>query len=317
MTRKIAAPPTAFISYSWDGDDHRAWTRALAERLRADGVDAMLDQWAMAPGDQLPAFMERSIGDSDFVLIVCTPRYKARSEKRIGGAGYEGDIITGELMQHRNHRKFIPLLRRGTEDESLPGWLKGKYFIDLRDGPRFEAQYQDLLATVHGSRLEPPPVRRRETSDGKERPVPAATESPDEYDPVRILGVIADEVSEPALDGTRGSALYRVPFRLSRSVSPSWAEAFVQAWDHPPRFTTMHRPGLASASKDRIVLNGTTIEEVQGYHRDTLILCVGEANKVAAKEEERERREREAKRERSEEHRRIVKKLSDEIRFDD
>lgn len=31
--------PHVFISYSWDSDQHREWTRELAERLRGDGVD--------------------------------------------------------------------------------------------------------------------------------------------------------------------------------------------------------------------------------------------------------------------------------------
>ena len=155
------------------------------EAARADGVDASLDQWAAVPGDQLPAFMERSIGDSDFVLMVCTPRYNARSEERIGGVGYEGDIIAGEFMRHRNHRKFIPLLRRGTEEDSMPRWLKGKYFIDLRDGPRFEAQYQDLLTTVHDERPAPPPVRPRKPADSKETPVPIAPQLSYDDEPIR------------------------------------------------------------------------------------------------------------------------------------
>ncbi len=62
--------PTAFISYSWDDDEHKSWARVLAERLRADGVDATIDQWAAVPGDQLPALMERAIAGNDFVLIV-------------------------------------------------------------------------------------------------------------------------------------------------------------------------------------------------------------------------------------------------------
>ena len=31
--------PTAFISYSWESDEHRDWVRGLATDLRARGVD--------------------------------------------------------------------------------------------------------------------------------------------------------------------------------------------------------------------------------------------------------------------------------------
>src|SRR5688572_593400 len=109
---------SAFVSYSWDDDDHKAWARQFAQRLREDGVEVTLDQWATVPGDQLPAFMEGAIATNKFVLIICTPRYKARSDLRQGGVGYEGDIITAQLLLSQNQRKFIPILRRGEWQEA-------------------------------------------------------------------------------------------------------------------------------------------------------------------------------------------------------
>ncbi len=116
-----------FISYSWDNDDHKNWVRELATRLRSDGIDVTLDQWHLVPGDQLPEFMERSVRESDYVLIVCTHKYKERSDNRRGGVGYEGDIITAEFMATRNHRKFIPILRQQPWEDSAPNWLLGSY----------------------------------------------------------------------------------------------------------------------------------------------------------------------------------------------
>jgi hypothetical protein len=92
---------SVFISYSWDDDQHCEWVRKLAERLRADGVDVSIDRWVAVPGDQLPAFMERAIRENGFVVIVCTPRYKSRSDSREGGVGYEGDIMTSEVVRVR------------------------------------------------------------------------------------------------------------------------------------------------------------------------------------------------------------------------
>ncbi len=66
--------PRAFISYSWDGEEHKQWVRDLATKLRRDGVDVMLDQWGAVPGDQLPEFMEHSLRENDFVLVVCIPQ---------------------------------------------------------------------------------------------------------------------------------------------------------------------------------------------------------------------------------------------------
>lgn len=120
MTDRGQEAPKVFVSYSWDDDRHRDWVRDLASRLRSDGVDAGLDRWKLAPGDQQPEFMERAVRENDFVLIVCTPRYKERADGRVGGVGYEGDIMTAEVLFERRQRKFIPVLRAGDWGTALP-----------------------------------------------------------------------------------------------------------------------------------------------------------------------------------------------------
>jgi hypothetical protein len=78
----MPTPLTAFISYSWDDETHKEWVRAPVTRLRAGGVDVRLDHRHAVPGDQLPEFMEREIRESDYVIIVCTPKYKSKSDDR-------------------------------------------------------------------------------------------------------------------------------------------------------------------------------------------------------------------------------------------
>ncbi len=147
---------TAFVSYAWE-DDTRDWVREFATRLRADGIDCKIDQWELVPGDQLPEFMDRSVRDSDYVLIVCTPKYKARSDARQGGVGYEGDIMTAEVFQHRNHRKFIPILKAGNWQDCAPSWLFGKLYIDLSGGLDSPA-YKNLVLLLHGQSESAPPL---------------------------------------------------------------------------------------------------------------------------------------------------------------
>lgn len=148
--------PSAFISYSWDSQEHKQWVFELATRLRNDGIEAVLDQWHLVPGDRLPAFMEQAIRDSDYVLIICTPRYKEKADRREGGVGYEEDIITGEVLTTRYDRKFLPILRSGEATEATPTWVGGKYYIDLRGNPYSEIAYQDLKTTILRTR-EPAP----------------------------------------------------------------------------------------------------------------------------------------------------------------
>jgi hypothetical protein len=154
-TKKV---PTAFISYSWDDDAHKQWVHDFAARLRSNGIDVTLDRWHAVPGDQLPHFMEKAIRNNDYVIIVCTPKYRERSDSRTGGVGYEGDIITGEILTSRNHRKFIPVLRGENWEASAPLWLTGKYYVKLNDTPYSETQYKDLIDTIHGIRPTAPPL---------------------------------------------------------------------------------------------------------------------------------------------------------------
>jgi hypothetical protein len=155
----VFAPPRALISYAWEDSDHKQWIKELAVRLRLDGVEIILDQWEVAPGDELTAFMERSLSTSDAVLIVCTPSYLFKSTERSGGVGYETSIITAELANGAPRRKFIPLLRRGDKKTSIPGWLSGSLYLDFRgESDDIEDAYAELVDTLHGRREKPPPV---------------------------------------------------------------------------------------------------------------------------------------------------------------
>ena len=308
---------TAFISYSWDSDAHKNWVRDLSTRLRKDGINVMLDQWDLVLGDELPQFMEQAVRDSDYVLIICTRKYRDRSDKRLGGVGYEGDIMSAEVFNDRNHRKFIPIMRESPWDVSAPSWLKGKYYVDLAANPYLEPQYHDLLNTLHGTVAQAPPIGNRPSTATKPVDPSSGQRTVSAFEPIKIKGVIIDQIGVPRGDGTRGSALYRVPFLLSRRPPSEWAQMFVQCWDHPPSFTSMHRPGIATVEGDVVVLDGTTVEEVNQHHRDTLILAAEETNRkyieyLKLVEQQTEREEK-----RVADHKRTTGEIAGQIDFDD
>ena len=94
------------------------------------------------------------------------------------------------------------------------------------------------------------------------------------FEDIKITGIIMDEIGEPRNDGTPGSALYSIPFSLSQTPGREWSRLFVRNWDNPPSYTMMHRPRIARVNGATVVLNGTTIEEVEKYHKKTLQLAV-------------------------------------------
>jgi hypothetical protein len=273
--------PKVFISYAWETEELKEWVRYFAKRLRKNGVDAKLDRWEVVPGDKLPHFMEKSVRENDYVLIICTPTYKSKSDNRVGGVGYEGDIMTGEVHQSSNHRKFIPILKIGTKETALPSWLQGKYFIDFSNAAHFENNYEDLITTLFKARETAPeigtiPGRFKDNNMKDNYTHPNTANTLDEE--IKIKGVLIDEVSMPLNNNTPGSALYVIPFELNRKPNLEWIDFFIAAWNRPKRFSTMHRPGIASVKENKIVLDGTTIEEVEKYHKETLSLAVSTAN---------------------------------------
>jgi hypothetical protein len=248
------------------------------------------------------------------VLIICTPTYKQKSDSRRGGVGYEGHIISGELFTLHNERKFIPVIRKGNRLSAIPTCLEGKLGVDLSGQGNYDDNYKDLVTTLLGGKRKPAVGKKPDYVD-KHPQASQEFQSQSHEEPIRILGIITDEVTMPRLDGTRGSALYKIPFRLSKTPSRLWAELFVREWNDPPRFTTMHRPRIASVYGDRIILDGTTIEEVRDYHRETLLLCIDEASKKERQILAEQKRLKEREEARTREHNRAVRSIAEELEF--
>jgi hypothetical protein len=157
--------PTAFVSYSWDSPGHKQWVLRLSERLRTEGgVNIILDYWNLPVGADRTHFMEQSIRDSDFVLLICTPTYAIKSNARTGAVGYEAMILTSQLAQQITQNRFIPVLRMGGWDDSaIPIWLQSKIGVDLRGEPYSAEEYQLLLRTLHQAQEEAPPIGPKPT----------------------------------------------------------------------------------------------------------------------------------------------------------
>src|SRR5438093_4098808 len=78
--------PKVYVSYV--GEPHERWVEALATRLRTEHhINATIDKWQLVPGDQEPEYLEQTIRESTFVVLICTPEYAElfdRREKRVG-----------------------------------------------------------------------------------------------------------------------------------------------------------------------------------------------------------------------------------------
>lgn len=150
--------PKVFIFYSHDSLEHKKWVLELTIRLRNHGIDAIIDQFELQAGDDVPHFMETNLAKVDKIIMVCSERYVEKANKGQGGVGYEKMIITSNLLQRIDENKIIPIIRQNGEIE-IPTFLKSKLYINFSKNDEYEFSYNNLVRTIHGTPLfEKPPV---------------------------------------------------------------------------------------------------------------------------------------------------------------
>jgi CHASE2 domain-containing sensor protein len=185
-----AAAPRVLISYSHDTPDHCDRVLGLADRLRADGIDAIVDQYVQFPQEGWPAWCAAQIESADFVLMVCTETYLRRvnhkEELGVGhGVLWEGRLINQHLFDAGSlSAKFVPVLLADGSDAHVPVPVKGGtiYRVETPEG------YVSLLRLLSnqpatpmppmGKRRSLPPQRRRSGGGGNEPSSADALSSP-------------------------------------------------------------------------------------------------------------------------------------------
>src|ERR1700730_7894257 len=119
-------PPKVLLSYSHDSSEHQKRVLTLANRLRADGIDCLIDQYVVVPAAGWTLWMERQIEAADFGLMVCTETHfqRVRDDEESGkglGARWEGGLIYRALYRDgRSNTKFIPVLFETGDSVHIP-----------------------------------------------------------------------------------------------------------------------------------------------------------------------------------------------------
>ena len=148
------------VSYSHDNPDHLVRVLALTDRLRHEGIDAIIDLYEVAPQEGWPIWMTRQVMDSDFALLICTEIYRRRAmkeeEPRTGlGASWEAHLIIQELYQRGGHNdRFLPVLLEGGDPQHIPWPLQSFTYYRVDD----ETGYKALYRRITGQHPVPAPI---------------------------------------------------------------------------------------------------------------------------------------------------------------
>jgi SEFIR domain len=172
-------PPKIFISYSHDSAEHTRRVRALADRLRTDGIEAWIDQYVQDPDEGWIRWMRSQVKQANRVLLVFTETYQRRfegdeEEGKGLGATFEGVIVTQALYESGGRNaKFRPVVFEVADERFIPDGLRrfNRYSVDtpenyeallrwLYDAPR-------IVAPIIGPKPELPQDLVPELFSGK------------------------------------------------------------------------------------------------------------------------------------------------------
>jgi predicted ATP-binding protein involved in virulence len=128
--------PTVFISYSHGSAEHLARVRALADRLRADGIDCIDDQSCL-PGTDWQTWISQQIDNADFVLQIAP-----QNESRSTAAG----IIERKLYENPRSTNIIPIVFVPEDIAKMPRLLQNY------QTSQFPRDYDSLYRLLRGQR---------------------------------------------------------------------------------------------------------------------------------------------------------------------
>jgi hypothetical protein len=146
--------PKVFISYSWSSQKHQEQVRVWAERLLADGVDVVLDQFDLKEGHDKYVFMEQMVTDASVthVLVISDKAYAEKADARKAGVGTETQIISKEVYTKVAQSKFIPLVCEFTEarEPYLPTFLSSRVWINFSSDSEVNKNWSRLIRLLFG-----------------------------------------------------------------------------------------------------------------------------------------------------------------------
>lgn len=146
---RIMTPTRIFISYSWDGEEHQKWVQRLAADLdEYKEFHVTFDMFDLDSFADKNLFMEEAVRDSDIIIVVCTEKYKAKAESRVGGVGIETYLTTIKHWEESEKGSPSSILVVSREKYSTPFYLRGKFRVDFHDDDLYAKSLSFLIKNL-------------------------------------------------------------------------------------------------------------------------------------------------------------------------
>ncbi|WP_291479292.1 toll/interleukin-1 receptor domain-containing protein [Corynebacterium sp.] len=195
-------PPVVFISYSRASEEHAAWVRSLASRLRANKVDVHLDLWDVRLGHDLDLYMEKYGDTSVRVLVILSDDYGRKADARgeqHSGVGTETTVMSRTVYREPDSNRVIPIVPDSgatTGAPILPRDLGNRSWVDFRED--YDTAFEKLLRELHGVPIESaPPLGKNPFANATEWQARAnIRNSPSNWHDARLKGQIEINLHE-------------------------------------------------------------------------------------------------------------------------
>jgi NADH:ubiquinone oxidoreductase subunit len=192
---------------------------ALANRLRQDGVDAMVDQYDPKPPQGWLHWMTEQIPAADFVLLVCTETYLRRVQHREQqgkgrGVVWEANLIYNLLdREEAKVQRFIPILFNAADSAFIPLPLEGLAHYSVDTKPGYEDLYRHL--TNQPRHLKPELGERRSLPPREPQSYPSSPAAKSDSKPrtnleQRHRQQLLKQVRLDWIEGVLNQSLYKV-----------------------------------------------------------------------------------------------------------
>lgn len=127
-------PPTFFISYRWENEEHKEYVKYVAKTIENQGFKVHFDQNILEDEikienfNKVPEFVS-SIADCHYFLMIITEKYIDNIIARKGKTSWVYDEQQNALYLQNNHR--ISLIGLVVEDDNDIDLLGSKYLINV------------------------------------------------------------------------------------------------------------------------------------------------------------------------------------------
>jgi SEFIR domain len=174
----LSEPPSErfLISYAHESCEHIAAVHTFCALLRDHGLDVVVDAFADEERQDWALWTMRQVAAAKRVLVVASPRYRARFEASAPvdegrGVRLEGMLIREEILRDMaaGLRKFVPVLLPGGRIDDIPTMLQ-PYSATHYPVPELThdgvQRIVRLLRRDPGTDDETPPTIARDPDDG-------------------------------------------------------------------------------------------------------------------------------------------------------